>query len=176
MKAKMLNQLFQKGKETLTKYEKKAGKDLDRDMWSTVYITDIPIQTLTAEAISKIKKFTDTHLGNKEMRDFTVERNGMLGFWQFTVITFEEVIEFDIVEETDEERKARLMPIAEEWWEKEGQFDNDYADGGNDWRVEYIEESDDGNTLEIQMTCDGSWWWETLKKTDNGWKRERQEN
>lgn len=175
MKAKMLNQLIQRGKEKLTKYEKRSGRDLDKDIWSTVYITDIPIQTLTDEAILMIHDFIEKHLDDKDVKDFTVERNGMLGFWQFTVLTFKEVTDFDIVEETEEERKARLMPIAEKWWEQLGSISDKYQ--GYDWWIADVDEEDDGNTMYIAMRCDFGGYSETLRRNDKGgWTWNEDEN
>lgn len=166
MKAKMLNQLIQRGKEKLTKYEKRSGRDLDKDIWSTVYITDIPMQTLTDEAVLLIHNFIERHFDDKDVKDFTLERNGMLGFWQFTVMTFQEVTDFDIVEETAEERRARLMPIAEQWWEQLGSISDKYQ--SYDWWIDDVTEKDDGNTLYIAMRCDVGGYNETLKRNSKG--------
>lgn len=175
MKAKMLNQLVQRAKETLTKYEKKSGRDLGRDMWSTVYITDIPVQTLTDDVIVMIQNFILQHFDDKDVKDFTIERNGMLGFWEFTVITFVEVTEFDITEETDEERKARLMPIAEQWWEKLGSLDDKYSD--DEWWIDDITEKDGGKTLLITMMCSVGVYLETLTLNERGqWVWENRQN
>lgn len=176
MKAKMLNQLIQRGKENLKKWEKKSGRELDKDIWSTVYITDIPIQILTDEAVTMINDFIERHFKDKEVKDFTVERNGMLGFWQFTVMTFKEVTEFDIEEETDEERRARLMPIAEQWWDKLGSLSDKYQ--SYDWRVHDVTEENGGNRIVIQMWCDFGGYTEILERNDKGgWTwREDEEN
>ena len=177
MKAKMLNQLFQRGKETHKKAEK--ARDLDKDIWSTVYITDIPIQTLTDEAWESVKDFIERHFADftdREIEDtFTMERNGMLGFWQFTVLTVREVTEVDIVEETAEERKARLMPIAEKWWEQLGSISDKYQ--GYDWWIADVDEEDNGNTMYIVMRCDFGGYRETLRRNDKGgWTWNEDEN
>jgi hypothetical protein len=94
MKAKMLNQLIQRSEERkLSKYEKKV-RHLDLDLWSTSYITDIPIEELTDVAERKIEDFVLNNIG--EAMDIMLERNGMLGYWQFTVVTTWEVTNFDI--------------------------------------------------------------------------------
>lgn len=166
MKAKMLNQIIQIGKETLTKYEKKSGRNLDRDMWSTVYITDIPIQILTKEATVTIQDFIDRHFDDKEVEDFTMERNGMLGFWQFTVITFQEVTEFDITEEPDKEHKAELMQTAEDWWEQDGSESDKYK--GLDWWIKDVKELENGNRIDILLECEFGTQTETVITKENG--------
>lgn len=95
MKAKMLNQVVQRGRDKSSKWEKR--RNLDKNLWSTAYITDIPIQTLTDIAEQKIEDFIDLCFKiDDELIDLTLERNGMLGFWQFTIITTCEIIDFEI--------------------------------------------------------------------------------
>lgn len=49
-----------------------------------------------------IRAFIKRHFDDKEVQGFTVERNGMLGFWLFTIITLKEVMEFGIEEKANE--------------------------------------------------------------------------
>lgn len=122
MKAKMLNQLFQKGKvrTELTQTERKSSKELDKDIWSTVYITDMPIQILTETAYSRINVFLARTLESSDIKEFSIERNGMLGFWQFTVMTYKEVTKFDITDEVDDKTKQEYENMAYHWLKTTG--------------------------------------------------------
>lgn len=179
MKVRYTDQQFQRRKETHKKSEK--GRNLDKDLWSTTYLTDMPDTVLTDEAESKVKEFISKHFGSTEapssdqlpaVLGFTIARNGMFKMWQFTVVTTFEVTAFDISDETDEERRERLMPIAEEWWDKLGSLDDKYQD--YDWWIADVIERDGGNTLNIILNCDVGGSGETLKRNSKGkWVWER---
>lgn len=105
MKVKYTDQQYQKGKETNNKREKQ--RDLDKDLWSTTYLTDIPDSVLTDIADNEIASFIAIHFGeyNSEAPDklpavvgYTISRNGIFKMWQFTVVTSFEVTVFEITE------------------------------------------------------------------------------
>ena len=173
MKAKYTDQQFQRGKETHKTKEK--ARNLDKDLWSTTYLTDMPDTIKTDEAESKVKEFIFKHFGSTEAPDeehfpavlgFTIARNGMFKMWQFTVVTTFEVTEFEIIEETDEERRERLMPIAKKWWDKYGSLDDEYQD--YDWSIYDVIEKDEGNTIIINLSCAVGGSSEVLKRNSEG--------
>lgn len=103
MNAQMINQRFQFAKKNPTKYE--IEKFLDADRWITTYITSLPIETPTSEVREIIKDFAREHIEKLITNDdLTLERNAMLGYWQFSVTTFSEVTKFKIVEDTADEK------------------------------------------------------------------------
>ena len=93
MTVQMINQRFQFGKDEsiMTKNDYDKGYDLER--WFTSYITDIPIVTDTdtakEEIIAFCRKNLEPHLNVKG--DLTLERNCLLGYWQFTLMTLSEL-------------------------------------------------------------------------------------
>lgn len=159
MKAKMLNQTYHDKLDKTSKFEKK--KNLDKDLWSTSYITDIVISTCTKDAVSQIKAFIARQFG--DVLDIAFERNGMTGFWQFTIISDFEVMDFDIAEETPQEVTERLMPIAEQWFMQQG-----IDEYGSDWEIDDIIEKDSGNTIWINLKCDNGIDTAVLIKKENG--------
>ncbi len=91
MKAKFLNQTFREGKKC--------------DLWTTIYITDIPIKEPTAIVLKKVNDFVTRQkmrpcMGNSG--EIRLQRDGMLGFWQFIIVTEKELDYTDIIEETEE--------------------------------------------------------------------------
>ena len=165
MKAKMLNQLYQRGKERseLKAFERKSSRELDKDIWSTVYITDMPIQTLTETAYSKIDAFLKEILIDSEIKDFAIERNGMLGFWQFTVMTYKEVTKFDITDELDEQIQEQYKKIAYRWLEQYG-----YDKYGDDISITKLSFKKD--FIEITISNENSGSTVILKKLSGEWK------
>lgn len=159
MKAKMLNQTYHDKLDKTSKFEKK--KNLDKDLWSTSYITDIVISTCTKDAVSQIKAFISRQFG--DALDVSFERNGMTGFWQFTIISDFEVMDFDIAEETPKEVTERLMQIAEQWFMQQG-----ICEYGSDWEIDGIIEKDSGNTMWINLKCNNGIDTVVLAKNSNG--------
>ena len=96
MKIKLLNQTIQRGKEHTNKYERR--RNLDKDLWITSYITNISIDVSTDEAEQLIETFISTFFFEYDVYDITLERNGMYRFWQFTMVTGQEIIDFEISE------------------------------------------------------------------------------
>lgn len=92
MKAKMLNQNIQIGKETHSKREK--AMNLDKDVYSTSFLTDIPANTESEMAKIRIEDFIGRHIG--VVNRITLERNCLMGFWGFSVITFECIEELSL--------------------------------------------------------------------------------
>lgn len=146
MKAKMLNQIVQRGKEKTTKYERK--RNLDKDLWSTSYVTNIKIDVMTDDAEQTIENFCEKHFGDKNIFDVTIERNGMLGFWQFTIITAKENTDFEIIEETEEQVTERLMAVVQNWYDKKGYQNYEY-----DMYIDKIEELSD-NKLKVYLKAE----------------------
>lgn len=157
MKAKMLNQTYHDKLDKTTKFDKKQNKD--KDLWSTSYISDIPISTCTKDATSQIKAFISRQFG--DALDIAFERNGMTGFWQFTIISDYEVMDFDIAEETPV--TEQLMPIAEQWFMQQG-----ISEYGSDWEIDSIIEKDSGNTMWINLKCNNGIDTVVLAKNSNG--------
>ena len=105
MKVRYTDQQFQRGKETHKRAEK--ARDLDKDLWSTTYLTDIADVVTTDEAELQIKDFILRHFGSTESEStdllpavlgFAIARNGMFKMWQFTIVTNFEVTDFEIME------------------------------------------------------------------------------
>lgn len=94
MTIQLLNQIVKRGKADADKYERK--RSLDKDLWNTAYITDIPMEILTDEAEEEIYNFVSRHFGTLDVVEVNIERNGMLRLWQFSVVTGQEITEFSI--------------------------------------------------------------------------------
>ncbi len=94
MTVQLLNQIVKRGKADADKYERK--RSLDKDLWNTAYITDIPMEILTDEAEKEIYNFVGRHFGTLDVVEVNIERNGMLRLWQFSVVTGQEITEFSI--------------------------------------------------------------------------------
>lgn len=92
MKAKMLNQNIQIGKETHSKREK--AMNLDKDVYSTSFLTNLPANTESETAKIRIEDFIGRHIGKVDR--ITLERNCLMGFWGFSVITFESIEELSL--------------------------------------------------------------------------------
>lgn len=86
MQAKMENQMFT------------AQSRRNKDLWSSLYITDIPIHTRTNDVYTKIDHFCADVLaeGGLGIKDFSIQRNCILGFWEFKVVTEFELMKFDV--------------------------------------------------------------------------------
>ena len=94
MTVQLLNQIVKRGKADADKYERK--RSLDKDLWNTAYLTDIPIEMLTDDAEQEISHFVDRHFGEFDVVDISIERNGMFRLWQFSVVTGQEITEYSI--------------------------------------------------------------------------------
>ncbi len=92
MKAKMLNQNIQIGKETHSKREK--AMNLDKDVYSTSFLTNLSADTESETAKIRIENFIGRHIG--EVDRITLERNCLMGFWGFSVITFKVIEELSL--------------------------------------------------------------------------------
>lgn len=75
-----------------TRYEtgKKRGTiQSDSDMmFSTLYSTDVPIETATEVFEAEVKNFLDA--SGIKTQDLSLIRNGMTKLWQFQIVTFDE--------------------------------------------------------------------------------------
>lgn len=94
MTVQMINQRFQFGKDESIMTKNDYGKGYDLDRWFTSYITDIPIATDTDTAKKEIIEFCQQNLDkqlNVGLGDLTLERNCLLGYWQFTLMTLSEL-------------------------------------------------------------------------------------
>ena len=94
MTVQLLNQIVKRGKADADKYERK--RSLDKDLWNTAYITDMPMEILTDDAEEEIYNFVGRHFGTLDVVEVNIERNGMLRLWQFSVVTGQEITEFSI--------------------------------------------------------------------------------
>ncbi len=86
MQAKMENQIFV------------AQNKRHKDLWSSLYITDIPIYAYTNNVYTNVEIFCNNILTKDGMgiKEFSIQRNCILGFWEFKVITDFELMEFDV--------------------------------------------------------------------------------
>lgn len=97
MKAKLLSQQYQKAKENCNSQERK--RMLHLDLWRSQYVTDLPMKVPTDEAYDLIYSFICSRLNydtNEGILEVTLERNGLIGLWQFTVLTDYEIAIFEI--------------------------------------------------------------------------------
>lgn len=101
MHAQMTNQLLIR--DYNDPHATRAEERNESAVWHTSYITDIPISTPADEADRRIMDALVTYnlAETKQNRDkiyhyaaYTIERNGMLGFWCFTLETEHEIFVF----------------------------------------------------------------------------------
>lgn len=140
MQAKMQHQSFDK---------RQAG-----GFWNTTYITDMSMEVPTADAWDKIVKFVKKHIATKEAilpkqeKSITIERNGMFGLWQFSVITNAEIMLWDISDVSPQETTEKWRETVERWFYKEG-----FKDYDKPMQIDSIEEVDE-NTLRVHLIAD----------------------
>ena len=119
----------------------------------TTYVTNIDILEFRAERAKKlINEFCTRHFKNNDIPIFDTkyEKNGIIGFWQFTVQTYREITEYNIIEETSEQVKERLLHIAQEWYEQEG-----YANYPAEMTITKVEEVEGGIRVTLFGDCGG---------------------
>lgn len=70
----------------------------NKDLWSSLYITDIPIYTRTNDVYTNVEIFCNSVLAEDGLgiKDFSIQRNCILGFWEFKVVTEFELMKFDV--------------------------------------------------------------------------------
>lgn len=144
MKIKLESQSFQKAKKRTDRYERKHNKDID--LWSSQYVTDLDMNLPTYDVYGLVEEFIDRHFLDEEYPEnkvfgIDIMRNGMLGLWEFRVITNFEVLLFEYSEETSTEKSRKALLIADIWFEREGRFDYPEAE----WSVVDAEEAEDGS-------------------------------
>lgn len=93
LQAQLTSQTFQLGRTDLKKYEKNNHKELDTDIWYSTFVTNIPINVGTYKAYELIDDFTQRHFC--DIKEIAISRNGMLGFWEFQVVTYSEITNFN---------------------------------------------------------------------------------
>lgn len=140
----------------------------------TNYITDIPIEIDFEEAEDRVIKLCAEQLPELQPDvDIELERNGMMGYWCFTVATQLENKKFtvEMQEESPAQKKNRLLKIAVNWYTKFGVEEYE-----NNWDITDVKERDHGNTILITLTDEvsGQPMFEVLKKSATGWTWVRQ--
>lgn len=124
MRAKMIDQQYREGICDANKYE--IRKDLDLDVWTTTYVTDLDIVETTATVKKIVEEFIDLYIGDyhlwrRGVLSFTLNRNGMTNLWQFSVATRFEVNVFEVIE-PDEwiDVTEQYRDIVQQWYDNFG--------------------------------------------------------
>lgn len=135
----------------------------------TNYITDIPIETDYEEVEDRVLQLCAEQLTELQPDiDVSLERNGMMGYWCFTVATKLENKKFavEMWEESPAEKQNRLRKIAVNWFSKLG-----IEEFGTSWDITDVQERDHGNTVRITLVDEISQQpvVEVLKKSAKGW-------
>lgn len=117
MKVKMLNQIYNQAKSKTTKYERR--KNFDKKRWQSTYVSNLPMEILTDDAFAFIQNFVYNQFS--DVLDIVIERNCMVGFWQFTVITSSEITDYEISDNMSYNTVKILLDSANEWYEDVGE-------------------------------------------------------